>query len=205
MNQGLLILVSAPSGAGKTSLVNSLVKKDQNLVPSISHTTRKKRNGEINGQDYFFVNTEHFTKMIQNEEFLEYADVFGNLYGTSKNEVAAKRASGLDVLLEIDWQGANKIQSMSPDTVSIFIMPPSLKELKNRLIKRDKDSLDIIEYRLSQAHKDISKARQYKYLVINDFFDKAESNLTNIIFAERLKTSNQIRNNVLVQALLSPT
>ena len=203
MTSGLLILISAPSGAGKTSLVNEIVKRDDNLVKSISHTTRTKRTGERNKQDYFFVTTNQFDQMITNNEFLEYAEVFGNFYGTSKTSVNQHRDLGRDVLLEIDWQGAQHIQNLSENAVSIFIVPPGTKELETRLVGRNEDSQETITRRLSQAEEDMKKGRNYQYLIVNDLFDDAVSNLLTIIAAERLKTSNQISNSDLVRALLS--
>ena len=203
MTSGLLILISAPSGAGKTSLVNEIVKRDGNLVKSISHTTRTKRTGEVNKQDYFFVTTNQFDQMIANKEFLEYAEVFGNFYGTSKTSVNEHRDLGRDVLLEIDWQGAQQIQDLNKEAVSIFVVPPGTKELETRLVNRGEDSKETINRRLSQAEGDMKKGRNYQYLIINDFFDDAVSNLLTIIAAERLKTSNQISNSDLVRDLLS--
>ena len=203
MTSGLLILISAPSGAGKTSLVNEIVKRDDNLVKSISHTTRTKRTGERNKQDYFFVTTNQFDQMITNNEFLEYAEVFGNFYGTSKTSVNQHRDLGRDVLLEIDWQGAQHIQNLSENAVSIFIVPPGTKELETRLVGRNEDSQETITRRLSQAEEDMKKGRNYQYIIVNDLFDDAVSNLLTIIAAERLKTSNQISNSDLIRALLS--
>lgn len=203
MTSGLLILISAPSGAGKTSLVNEIVKRDANLIKSISHTTRTKRTGERNKQDYFFVTTNQFDQMITNNEFLEYAEVFGNFYGTSKTSVNQHRDLGRDVLLEIDWQGAQRIQDLNKKAVSIFIVPPGTKELETRLVGRNEDSQETITRRLSQAEEDMKKGRNYQYLIVNDLFDDAVSNLLTIIAAERLKTSNQISNNDLIRALLS--
>ena len=203
MTSGLLILISAPSGAGKTSLVNEIVKRDANLVKSISHTTRTKRTGERNKQDYFFVTTNQFDQMITNNEFLEYAEVFGNFYGTSKTSVNQHRDLGRDVLLEIDWQGAQYIQDLNEKAVSIFIVPPGTKELETRLVGRNEDSQETITRRLSQAEEDMKKGRNYQYLIVNDLFDDAVSNLLTIIAAERLKTSNQISNSDLIRALLS--
>ncbi len=203
MTKGLLILISAPSGAGKTSLVSEIVRRDSKLVKSISHTTRTKRAGEKDQQDYFFVTANKFNQMVSNDDFLEYARVFGNFYGTSRASVDGYRDEGRDVLLEIDWQGAQQIQQINQEAVSIFIVPPGKNELKTRLVERDKDSRDAIIQRLSQAEEDMKKARNYNYVVINDLFERAASNLLTIIEAERLKTSNQLLNSDLVRDLLS--
>ena len=203
MTRGLLILISAPSGAGKTSLVNEILKKDSNLVKSISHTTRTKRAGEKNKEDYFFVDANKFDQMVSTKKFIEYAEVFGNFYGTSKTSVDRHQDEGRDVLLEIDWQGAHQIQKTNQEAVSIFIVPPGKKELETRLVERDEDSEETITRRLSQAEEDMKKARAYDYVVVNDLFEQAASNLLTIIEAERLKTSNQIINNEIVRDLLS--
>ena len=173
------------------------------MVKSISHTTRTKRTGEVNKQDYFFVTTNQFDQMIANKEFLEYAEVFGNFYGTSKTSVNEHRDLGRDVLLEIDWQGAQQIQDLNEEAVSIFVVPPGTKDLETRLVNRGEDSKETITKRLSQAEGDMKKGRNYQYLIINDFFEDAVSNLLTIIAAERLKTSNQISNSDLVRDLLS--
>lgn len=203
MKKGLLILISAPSGAGKTSLVNEIVVRDKNLIRSISHTTRIKRIGEEHRKDYFFVTATRFEDMVRDNEFIEYAEVFDNFYGTSKMSVNQYRSQGLDVLLEIDWQGASQVQDLNPDAVSIFIVPPGKQELETRLIKRNKDSKETISRRLSQAKEDMEKARNYNYVIVNDLFEKAADKLLTIIAAERLKTVNQLFNNDLVRSLLS--
>ena len=203
MKKGLLILISAPSGAGKTSLVNEIVGRDKNLIRSISYTTRAKRIGEEHRKDYFFVTATRFDQMVRDKEFIEYAEVFDNFYGTSKMFVNQYRSQGLDVLLEIDWQGASQVQDLNPDAVSIFIVPPEKQELETRLIKRNKDSKETISRRLSQAKEDMEKARNYDYVIVNDLFEKAADKLLAIIAAERLKTVNQLFNNDLVRSLLS--
>jgi guanylate kinase len=172
-------------------------------VKSISHTTRTKRAGEKNKEDYFFVDANKFDQMVSTKKFIEYAEVFGNFYGTSKTSVDRHQDEGRDVLLEIDWQGAHQIQKTNQEAVSIFIVPPGKKELETRLVERDEDSEETITRRLSQAEEDMKKARAYDYVVVNDLFEQAASNLLAIIEAERLKTSNQIINNELVRDLLS--
>jgi len=204
MNKGLLILISAPSGAGKTSLVNEIIDRDDQLIKSVSHTTRAKRPGEEEKIDYFFTTEKEFNRMVSNSDFIEHAAVFGNFYGTSKNYVEENLDSGLDVVLEIDWQGAQQLQSVMPDAISIFIAPPTKQELENRLRKRGKDSEETISIRLSQASSDMKKAINYNYVVINDSFETATNQLLTIINAERLKTSHQIKSNETLASLLSP-
>ena len=204
MNKGLLILISAPSGAGKTSLVNEIIDRDDQLIKSVSHTTRAKRPGEEEKIDYFFTTEKEFNRMVSNSDFIEHAAVFGNFYGTSKNYVEENLDSGLDVVLEIDWQGAQQLQSVMPDAISIFIAPPTKQELENRLRKRGKDSEETISIRMSQASSDMKKAINYNYVVINDSFETATNQLLTIINAERLKTSHQIKSNETLASLLSP-
>ena len=204
MNKGLLILISAPSGAGKTSIVNEIIDRDDQLIKSVSHTTRAKRPGEEESIDYFFTTEKEFNQMVSNNDFIEHAAVFGNFYGTSKNYVEENLDSGLDVILEIDWQGARQLQSDKPDAISIFIAPPTKQELENRLRKRGKDSEETISVRMSQASSDMKKAINYSYIVINDSFEKATNQLLTIINAERLKTSHQIKSNEILASLLSP-
>ena len=204
MNKGLLILISAPSGAGKTSLVNEIIDRDDLLIKSVSHTTRAKRPGEEESIDYFFTTESEFNQMVLNNDFIEHAEVFGNFYGTSKNYVEENLDSGLDVILEIDWQGARQIQSVKREAVSIFIAPPTKQELENRLRKRGKDSEETISIRMSQATSDMKKADSYNYVVVNDSFETATNQLLTIISAERLRTSHQIKSNEALAFLLSP-
>ena len=204
MNKGLLILISAPSGAGKTSLVNEIIDRDDLLIKSVSHTTRAKRPGEEESIDYFFTTEKEFNQMVSNSDFIEHAEVFGNFYGTSKNYVEENLDSGFDVILEIDWQGARQIQSVKREAVSIFIAPPTKQELENRLRKRGKDSEETISIRMSQATSDMKKAESYNYVVVNDSFETATNQLLTIINAERLRTSHQIKSNEALAFLLSP-
>ena len=204
MNKGLLILISAPSGAGKTSLVNEIIDRDDLLIKSVSHTTRAKRPGEEESIDYFFTTESEFNQMISNNDFIEHAEVFGNFYGTSRNYVEENLDSGFDVILEIDWQGARQIQSVKREAISIFIAPPTKQELENRLRKRGKDSEETISIRMSQATSDMKKAQSYNYVVVNDSFETATNQLLTIISAERLRTSHQIKSNEALAFLLSP-
>ena len=204
MNKGLLILISAPSGAGKTSLVNEIIDRDDLLIKSVSHTTRAKRPGEEESIDYFFTTESEFNQMVSNNDFIEHAEVFGNFYGTSKNYVEENLDFGFDVILEIDWQGARQIQSVKREAVSIFIAPPTKQELENRLRKRGKDSEETISIRMSQATSDMKKAEAYNYVVVNDSFETATNQLLTIISAERLRTSHQIKSNEALAFLLSP-
>ena len=204
MNKGLLILISAPSGAGKTSLVNEIIYRDDQLIKSVSHTTRAKRSGEEESIDYFFTTESEFNQMVSNNDFIEHAEVFGNFYGTSKNYVEENLDSGFDVILEIDWQGARQIQSVKREAISIFIAPPTKQELENRLRKRGKDSEETISIRMSQATSDMKKASTYNYVVVNDSFETATNQLLTIISAERLRTSHQIKTNEALAFLLSP-
>ena len=204
MNKGLLILISAPSGAGKTSLVNEIIDRDDLLIKSVSHTTRAKRPGEEESIDYFFTTESEFNQMVSNNDFIEHAEVFGNFYGTSKNYVEENLDSGFDVILEIDWQGARQIQSVKREAISIFIAPPTKQELENRLRKRGKDSEETISIRMSQATSDMKKAESYNYVVVNDSFETATNQLLTIISAERLRTSHRIKSNEALAFLLSP-
>lgn len=204
MKPGLLILVSAPSGAGKTSLVGALLQRDPKLTVCVSHTTRPKRDNEKDGSNYHFVSPEIFERMIDAGDFLEHALVFGNRYGTSTAEVTSKHQAGQDVILEIDWQGAEQIRQLMPEAVSIFILPPSKAALEKRLVERAQDSAQTIMKRLAEAELDMSQARNYDYIIINDDFDLASRELNAVVTAERLKADIQISRNPEVTALLKP-
>ena len=184
MQTGSLFLVSAPSGAGKTSLVNAALEADSQLVVSVSHTTRPARGGEVDGENYFFVSDDQFVQMIDEGKFLEHANVFGKRYGTSKAEVAAKRALGQDVILEIDWQGAAQVRQKLPDTQSIFIFPPSLNALRDRLENRAQDDLETVDKRMSSAFEEISHWHEFDYLIVNDRFDTALAQLEAVVAGE---------------------
>lgn len=185
MTKGRLIIVSAPSGAGKTSLVGGLLTQDETLVVSVSHTTRAKRPKESDGVDYHFVDPRTFTTMVDDGAFLEHAEVFGHRYGTSRHAVAEELARGHDVVLEIDWQGARMIRAEFPDTYDIFILPPSLTELAARLKARGEDDPDVISRRMNEAKKEMSHYDDYANLVVNDDFDQALSQMAAIVVAAR--------------------
>lgn len=194
MARGTLYTISAPSGAGKTSLVNALLAQgDPHLCVSISHTTRAKRPGETNGLNYHFVDREQFLAMRADGTFLESAEVFGNLYGTSAVWVQAQLNNGMDVILEIDWQGAAQVSQLI-DTKSIFILPPSLETLQQRLNSRGQDDEETINRRMQQARDEISHYGAADYLVINDNFDSALEDLRAIMRAARLERSHQLDN-----------
>ncbi len=199
-SQGTLFTVSAPSGAGKTSLVNALIESTERICVSVSHTTRAMRPGERNGVNYHFVDAKTFEKMAQNGKFLEYAQVFANFYGTSQEWVATNLAAGRDVILEIDWQGAKQVRRQLPSTVSIFILPPSKESLRARLNRRGQDGEKVIEARMAEAQSEMSHYAEADYLVINDEFDRALSEFRAIIIAERLRLKNQCEKH---QSLLS--
>ena len=195
MQTGSLFLVSAPSGAGKTSLVNAALEADSQLAVSVSHTTRPARGGEVDGENYFFVNDDQFVQMIDEGKFLEHANVFGKRYGTSKAEVAAKRALGQDVILEIDWQGAQQVCETIPDAISVFVLPPSVEELAARLISRGEDTAQSIEKRLGEAKLDMSQAIHFDYLVVNADFETALQDFASIVHAARLSRDVQLEKN----------
>ncbi len=186
MNIGKLYIIAAPSGAGKTSLVKAMVESTPHVRVSVSHTTRGIRPGEHDGVNYHFTSIEGFQDMLKKDMFLEHAEVFGNYYGTSAHWVREQLNKGEDVILEIDWQGAQQVRSLMPNAVSIFILPPSLEALRERLIGRATDDLSIIERRMSQAVSEMSHYGEFQYLVINDEFDLALRDLQTIIRSQRL-------------------
>ncbi|RLT96892.1 guanylate kinase [Ketobacter sp.] len=202
--QGTLFVVSAPSGAGKTSLVHALVESTPDLHVSVSHTTRQQRPGEVNGVNYHFVSKPTFTDMLNDNAFLEHAEVFGNWYGTSKQAVADQLQAGLDVILEIDWQGAEQIRRQAPQAVSIFILPPSRTVLQQRLVGRGQDSNSVIQGRMAQATEQISHHVEFDYLIINDEFEVALQELRSVITSQRLRHSKQAERHAdLITSLLS--
>ncbi len=201
--QGTLYIVSSPSGGGKTSLVNALLAVTSHLRLSISHTTRSPRSGEKHGDNYFFVHKEQFESMQQQQHFLESANVFGHLYGTSRVWVEEELTKGIDVLLEIDWQGARQIKQNFPTAISIYILPPSLTALEQRLRARGQDDESVIERRMRQATTEISHCDEYDYIIVNESFDQAAAELQAIIAAERLKSKRQLHvHGTLLQDLL---
>lgn len=202
--KGTLFIVSAPSGAGKTSLLAKLLEQTETLCLSISHTTRPIRPGEVDGVDYHFTDRTRFIRMVEQGRFLEHAEVFGNFYGTSADWVTTTLRSGKDVILEIDWQGAQQIRRLVPETISIFILPPSLPVLAERLRGRGQDGEDVIARRLAGARDEISHYGEYDYLVVNDDFDRALADMAAIFRAERQRTERQITGRVdLLSDLLS--
>jgi len=204
MSQGLLLIVSAPSGAGKTSLVTALLTRDARLTMSVSHTTRPRRPREQDGVNYHFVSRAGFAEMVARGEFLEHAEVFGHLYGTSAGTVAQQRQQGRDVILEIDYQGARQIRVRHPDAISIFILPPSQTTLAQRLEHRGEDTPRVIQERLAKARSEMSSYGEYDYLVVNDIFETALEDLCAIVRAERLRLFHQRgRLAPLLQDLLS--
>lgn len=204
MPTGTLYTVSAPSGAGKTSLVKALVASDNQVTVSVSHTTRVKRSGEVQGIDYHFVEREGFLAMLEQNAFLEHAQVYGdNYYGTAKKEVDETLARGCDVILEIDWQGAAQVRRLHTDTVGIFILPPSQQALRERLTGRGQDDQPVIDRRMGQAIDEMTHYVEADYLVINDDFDQALTELRAIILAQRQRLAQQqLRHGALLQALL---
>ena len=202
---GCLFIVSAPSGAGKTTLVSGLIAADPGVRKSVSYTTREPRAGEEAGRDYHFVTEAQFRRMQEAGELLESALVHGNLYGTSRQTVANECAAGHDVLLEIDWQGAQQIRQHQPDAVAIFIMPPSIAALEKRLRGRGQDSPETIAKRVAAARGEISHVGEFDYVIINEEFNRAAQDLISIIRAERLRLPRQLaRHTDLINRVTGP-
>ena len=185
MSQGQLFVISAPSGAGKTSLVSATIACVEDLAVSVSHTTRSPRPGDVDGRDYHFVEQSEFERLIASGALFEHAKVFGNFYGTSKQAVEAQLAAGVDVILEIDWQGAAQVRNMAPNAVSIFILPPTRQALRERLVGRQQDDTAIIDTRMAEADETITQAPYFDYWVINDDFEIAVKQLQSIILSHR--------------------
>jgi len=190
--KGVLYIVSAPSGAGKTSLVKALLKADPAIRLSVSYTTRTPRPGETDGRDYHFVSRQQFEKMLAEGEFLEHAEVYGNLYGTSKGSITRDLNAGHDILLEIDWQGAEQVRRHFPQSATIFILPPSFNALRTRLAGRGQDSDEVIERRLAAAAHDVAHAEAFDYIIVNDDFDHALQDLIAITRSIRLEAARQL-------------
>lgn len=191
--RGLLFVMSSPSGAGKTTLSRKLLADDKNISLSVSVTTRKARPGEVDGKDYHFITKERFEHMIARKELLEWANVFGNLYGTPKAPVDAALAEGRDVLFDIDWQGTQQLaQAMEDDLVRLFILPPDADTLRIRLINRNQDSSAVVAKRMAEAPREISHWAEYDYVVVNADVDRAHAEVVAILTAERLRRKRQI-------------
>ena len=186
--RGLLLVMSSPSGAGKTTLSRRLLAEDSNITMSVSVTTRSPRPGEVNGKDYHFISHEEFGRLRDRSDLLEYAEVFGNFYGTPKRPVVEALQAGRDVLFDIDWQGTQQLaQAMEDDLVRIFILPPTAEELRLRLIRRAQDSASTVAKRMAKAADEISHWPEYDYVIVNDDLDVASAQIDAILTAERLK------------------
>ncbi len=204
MTKGTLYIISAASGAGKTSLVNAVLEQVDDLVVSVSHTTRVPREGEVDGKNYHFVDKDKFEAMVEAGEFFESATVFGNMYGTSGQHIQQQLLDGKDVILEIDWQGAQQIRQLMADCRSIFIVPPSTQALRERLQTRGQDDDGIIEQRMREAVSEMSHYVEFDYLIINDDFDEAKANLAAIIIGNRmLHVRQQQKHQSLLAELLA--
>lgn len=201
---GNLFIISAPSGAGKSTLINALLAQHADMQLSVSHTTRSPRPGESDGVQYHFTDVTNFKQLIADEQFIEWAEVFGNYYGTSKAALADKLAQGIDVFLDIDWQGARQIKQQLPFVTSIFILPPSVQALEQRLNQRGQDSADVIAGRMAKARDEISHASEYDYWVVNDDLELALQQFSGIIQTQRLRQTKQaIRQQKLLAGLLA--
>ena len=190
--RGVVLVISSPSGAGKTTICKKIIEQTDNVSLSVSITTRKQRKGEIEGKDYYFKTDQEFFSMIKNNDFIENAKVFGNFYGTLKREVLQKIEGGIDVLVDIDWQGTRQIQEYIPDDiVKVFILPPSIKELELRLGNRASENQKDFNKRMSEARKEISHYNEYNFVIINDKIDVAVNSIKSILYSERLIKSRQ--------------
>lgn len=201
---GSLFVISAPSGAGKSSLVKALLDTTEEISVSVSHTTRAPRPGEKQGMHYHFVDEVTFLQMQQNDEFLEHAKVFTNYYGTSRKIVEQMLKQGIDVILEIDWQGARQVARLFPDTVCVYILPPSREALLSRLNERGQDSEAVIKQRMDEAISEMEHFGEFDYVVINDHFNQALEDLKTIVLSQRLQTAKQkLKNKKMIENLLN--
>ncbi|MBB1350681.1 MULTISPECIES: guanylate kinase [unclassified Pseudoalteromonas] len=201
--RGNLFILSAPSGAGKSSLINALLKKHADMKVSVSHTTRAPRPGEKNGVHYHFVSTDEFKALIAKDDFFEWAQVFDNYYGTSKQAIESQLDAGIDVFLDIDWQGAQQVREIMPSVKTIFILPPSKEELEQRLNNRGQDSAEVIASRMAKAQSETSHYNEYDYVIVNDDFESALGDIEMIVMAQRLTLKAQEeRHQVLLNSLL---
>lgn len=204
LKTGQLFIVAAPSGGGKTSLVQKLVTTLDQIEVSISHTTRDKRAGETEGVDYFFISQDKFQAMVDAGEFVEHAQVYGHDYGTSEAQIHTRLSKGIDIVLDIDWQGAQQIRHRFPSAVSVFILPLSLDVLKKRLLDRQRDNTDIIQERMSSVHEEMAHFKEFDYLIINDDFIRSAAELQSIVMATRLRTTVQsVRHSRLLSLLMT--
>ncbi|MBH0031136.1 MULTISPECIES: guanylate kinase [unclassified Pseudoalteromonas] len=201
--RGNLFILSAPSGAGKSSLINALLKKHADMKVSVSHTTRAPRPGEENGLHYHFASTDEFKALIAKDDFFEWAQVFDNYYGTSKQAIESQLDAGIDVFLDIDWQGAQQVREIMPSVKTIFILPPSKEELEQRLNNRGQDSAEVIASRMAKAQSETSHYNEYDYVIVNDDFETALGDIEMIVMAQRLTLKAQEeRHQVLLNSLL---
>ena len=187
----MLVVVSSPSGGGKGTLIERILKRVPDLAYSVSYTTRAPRAGEQDGGDYHFVSVEEFARMRERDEFLEWAEVHGNLYGTSRRTVARETGAGRDVILEIDTQGADTVRAKMPEAVSVFILPPSFEVLRARLTARASENADSLALRLSNARSEVARYREFDYVILNDEADRAAAQLAAIVYAERARRARQ--------------
>lgn len=202
---GSLFVISAPSGAGKTSLVHALLATNPQIDLSVSYTTREPREGEVNGVAYHFVSRATFLEMAQRGEFLESAEVYGNFYGTSQNWISQENAKDRDILLEIDWQGAEQVRHIFPECVSIFILPPSIEVLEQRLKGRGTDSEEVVERRMAAVREDVAHVAEFDYVIINDDLNEALREFNAVVLAARLRGTKQLaRHQNLINQLQNP-
>ena len=194
VTQGLLVVLSSPSGAGKTSLATSIVSEHEEVVFSVSATTRPPRIGEVEGREYYFVKTVDFRAMIQNGDFIEYAEVFGNFYGSPKKDIQELIECGKDVIFDVDWQGGTQIRNsnLASSVVSIFILPPSIQALEERLLSRAQDDKSIVDFRMLEARSEISHWAEYDYVLINDNFSRVKDSIVKIIETEKMRRQRQL-------------